>query len=92
MAWYEAAIISQQSDNKEAVQDLINAMLDPEIGAQLAEAGGAPTTNPGIEEHLTEEQQNMFMVDPSRMQSLIPFKPMEDEEAWISAWEEVKDA
>lgn len=92
MAWYEAAIVSQQSDNKEAVQDLINAMLDPEIGAQLAQAGGAPTTNPGIEEHLTEEQQNMFMVDPSRMQSLIPFKPMEDEEAWISAWEEVKDA
>ncbi|WP_435119443.1 ABC transporter substrate-binding protein [Halolamina sp. C58] len=92
LAWYEAAIISQQSENKEAVQDLINAMLDPEIGAQLAEAGGAPTTNPGIEEHLTEEQQNMFMVDPSRMESLIPFKPMEDEQAWISAWEEVKDA
>jgi spermidine/putrescine transport system substrate-binding protein len=92
LAWYEAAIISKQSENKEAVQDLINALLDPEIGAQLAEAGGAPTTNPGIENHLTEEQQNMFMVDPSRMDSLIPFKPMEDEQAWLSAWEEVKDA
>lgn len=92
LAWYEAAIISKQSENKEAAQDLINAMLDPEIGAKLAEAGGAPTTVPGIEEYLSEEQQNMFMVDPSRMESLIPFKPMKDEQAWISAWEEVKDA
>jgi len=92
LAWYEAAIISKESDNKEAVQDVINAMLDPEIGAELAKAGGAPTTNPAIENHLSEEQQNMFLVDPQRMNSLIPFKPMENEEAWISAWEEVKDA
>jgi spermidine/putrescine transport system substrate-binding protein len=92
MAWYEAAIISKESNNKGAVQDVINAMLDPEIGAELAQAGGAPTTNPQIENNLTEEQQNMFLVDPQRMNSLIPFKPMENEQAWISAWEEVKDA
>lgn len=92
LAWYEAAIVSKESDNKKAVQKLINAMLDPEIGAELAKAGGAPTTNPKIESNLSKEQQNMFMVDPARMNSLIPFKPMANEEAWISAWEEVKDA
>lgn len=92
LAWYEAAIVSTESENKEAIQKLIDAMLDPKVGAQLAEAGGAPTTNPQISEHLTDEQEEMFMVDPSRMESLIPFKPMENEEAWISAWEEVKDA
>jgi spermidine/putrescine transport system substrate-binding protein len=92
LAWYEGAIISKQSENKEAVQDLINAMLSPEIGAELAKAGGAPTTTPGIEKHLSEKQQEMFMVDPSRMKSLFPFKPMANEQKWIAAWEDVKDA
>lgn len=92
LAWYEAAIVSKESDNKETVQKLINEMLSPDLGAKLAEAGGAPTTTPEISQNLSEKQQNTFMVEPSRMESLIPFKPMENEEAWISAWEEVKDA
>jgi spermidine/putrescine transport system substrate-binding protein len=92
LAWYEGAIVSKKSDNKEAVQDVIDAMLDPEIGAELAKAGGAPTTNPKIEQNLSKEQQEMFMVDPTRMKSLIPFKPMKNEQKWVSAWEEVKDA
>lgn len=92
LAWYEAAIVSQQSEQKDDVEALINELLSPDLGAELAKAGGAPTTNPNIEEHLTEEQQNMFMVDPSRIESLIPFKPMAEEQKWVSAWEEVKNA
>ena len=67
-------------------------MLSPDLGAKLAKAGGAPTTNPKIEDNLSKEQQEMFMVDPGRMESLLPFKPMKDEQKWIKAWEEVKNA
>lgn len=92
LAWYEAAIVSKQSDRKEDVQKLINEMLSPDLGAKLAQAGGAPTTNPNIADNLSSEQEEMFMVDPDRMSSLIPFKPMEEEQKWIEAWEEVKNA
>jgi len=92
LAWYEAAIVSKESDRMDDIQTLINEMLSADLGAELAAAGGAPTTNPKIEENLSDEQQEMFMVDPGRMESLIPFKPMAEEDKWISAWEEVKNA
>ena len=92
LAWYEGAIVSKKSDRKKDVQKLINEMLSPDLGAKLAKAGGAPTTNPDISKNLSDKEEERFMVDPARMKSLIPFKPMAEEEKWIKAWEEVKNA
>jgi spermidine/putrescine transport system substrate-binding protein len=93
LAWFESAVVSKQSDNKEMAWKVINEFIAPELGAKLGKVGYSPSVNPGVSEHLSESENEKFgKIDPSRLDGMIPFKAVENEEAWITAWEEVKSA
>ena len=93
LAWFEGAAVSAKSDNKTMAWKVIDEYISPEIGAELAKAGYSPSCNPNTTENLTDEQNDLYgKIDPSRLDGFIPFKAVENEEAWIKAWEEVKTA
>jgi len=93
MAWYETAVVSKQSDNKEAAWEVVNEFVAPENGAALARAGFSPSCNPNVADQLDDEENELFgSIDPSRLDGMIPFKAIESdmEDEYESAWEEVK--
>jgi spermidine/putrescine transport system substrate-binding protein len=95
MAWYETAVVSKQSDNKEAAWEVVNEFVAPENGASLARAGFSPSCNPNVADQLDDEENELFgSIDPSRLDGMIPFKAIESgtEDEYESAWEEVKAA
>lgn len=93
LAWFEGAVVSKESENKEMAWKVINEYISPEVGAQLAKVGYSPSCNPKTQENLDQEQNEMFgSIDPARLDGFIPFKAVEKEDAWLSAWEEIKAA
>ena len=95
LAWYETAVVSAASDNQELAWEVINEFITPQNGAALAEAGFSPSTNPNVADELTEEQNELYgRIDPSRLEGMYSLKDIDSdvEEAYVSAWEEVKAA
>ncbi|NEU58504.1 PotD/PotF family extracellular solute-binding protein [Halorussus sp. MSC15.2] len=93
LAWFESAVVSKESQNKETAWKVVNEFIAPELGAKLAKVGYSPSVNPNTQNHLSDEENEMYgAVDPSRLQEMIPFKAVENEDAWIKAWEEIKTA
>ncbi|EFW92689.1 spermidine/putrescine ABC transporter periplasmic substrate-binding protein [Haladaptatus paucihalophilus DX253] len=93
LAWFESAVVSKKSENKDLAWKVINEFIAPKLGADLAKAGYSPSCNPKTQEHLSKEQNDMFgSIKPSRLEDFIPFKAVENEDAWQNAWDEVKTA
>ncbi|WP_135853341.1 ABC transporter substrate-binding protein [Halorussus salinus] len=93
LAWFESAVVSKASSNKEKAWQVVNEFIAPKLGAKLAKVGYSPSVNPKTQDHLSDEQNEMFgSIDPSRLENMIPFKAVEKEDAWIKAWEEIKTA
>jgi len=92
MAWFEGAVVSSKSENKDVAWEVINEYIDQEWGAQFADAASTPSCNPETVDELDSDLQEMFGFGPERLDGMIPFKPVENEDAWISAWEEIKSA
>ncbi len=90
LTWFEAAVVSKESDNKEKAWEVVDAIIDPEVvGEWLAESGFA-STNSQTAASLEGDKGQYIDVDPSRVESMIPYKEIENEDAWVSAWEEVR--
>nr|WP_227355212.1 extracellular solute-binding protein [Haladaptatus salinisoli] len=93
LAWFESAVVSKKSKNKELAWKVVNEFIAPKLGAQLAKVGYSPSCNPKTQQHLSKEQNDMYgSIKPSRLESFIPFKAVENETAWQNAWDEVKTA
>ena len=93
LAWFESAVVSKASKNTEKAWEVVNEYISPKNGARLAQVGYSPSVNPKTQQHLTAEQNDLYgAIEPSRLKSMIPFKAVENEESWITAWEEVKSA
>jgi len=92
LAWFEGAVVSSESENKEMAWKVVNEYISPEVGAEFAKAASTPSCNPESNENLSEDLQELFGFGPERLEGMIPFKAVENEDAWISAWEEVKAA
>ncbi len=93
MAWYETAVVSQESDNTEAAWEVINEYIAPGTGAELARQGKSPSCNPNVADELNEEEQELYgRIDPERIEQFIPFKDIASDvqEPYNAAWEEVK--
>ncbi|WP_137286904.1 ABC transporter substrate-binding protein [Halorussus salinisoli] len=93
MSWFEAAVVSKKSENQDLAWEIVDEYISPENGATLSRVGHAPSVNPKVENHLDEKNNRLYgSVDPERLNGMIPFKAVENEDAWRSAWEEVKTA
>jgi len=90
LTWFETAVVSKESDNKELAWEVVNAILDPEVvGEWLAETGIA-STNSTLADSLEGDKGQYIDIDPERVETMIPYKEIENEDAWVSAWEEVR--
>ncbi|WP_458185607.1 ABC transporter substrate-binding protein [Haladaptatus sp. NG-WS-4] len=93
LAWFEGAAVSKKSKNKEMAWKVVNEYISTKIGAKLAKVGYSPSCNPETQKQLSKKQNDMYgSIKPSRLDGFIPFKAVENEDAWIKAWEEVKSA
>jgi spermidine/putrescine transport system substrate-binding protein len=93
LAWFESAVVSKASSNEELSWRVVNEYISPENGAQLGKVGFSPSVNPKTSEHLSEDENELFgSVEPAKLEDFIPFKAVENEQAWLDAWEEVKTA
>ncbi|MFB6082184.1 MAG: PotD/PotF family extracellular solute-binding protein [Halanaeroarchaeum sp.] len=93
LAWFESAVVSKASENKELAWKVINEYISPKNGARLAQVGYSPSVNPKTQQNLSAEENEMYgAVDPSRLEAMIPFKAVENEDAWLTAWEDIKSA
>lgn len=93
MSWFEAAVVSKKTDHPELAWEVVDEYIAPESGATLAREGHAPSVNPQTSEHLSERRNELYgSIDPARLDGMIPFKAVDDEDAWRSVWEEVKTA
>jgi spermidine/putrescine transport system substrate-binding protein len=93
MSWFEGAVVSKKSENPDLAWEIIDEYIAPETGATLAREGHAPSVNPETSEHLSESRNELYgSIDPSRLNGMIPFKTVGNEDAWLSAWEEIKTA
>ena len=93
MAWYETAVVSQDSDNPETAWEVVNEYIAPASGAELARQGKSPSCNPNVAEELDESEAELYgRIDPERFEQFIPFKDVDPDvrETYNSAWEEVK--
>jgi spermidine/putrescine transport system substrate-binding protein len=92
-AWIETPLVSKKSENQEAAWKVVNEYISPEVGAELAKVGYSPNCNPATQQHLDQEQNEMFgAVKPSKLEKFIPYKVVEGEDRWLQAWEEIKQA
>jgi spermidine/putrescine transport system substrate-binding protein len=93
LAWFEGGVVSKESENTEMAWKVLNEYISPKIGAELAKIGYSPSCNPKTQENLNDEQNEMYgSIKPERLDGFIPFKAVEKEDAWLTAWEEVKSA
>ncbi|WP_254766071.1 ABC transporter substrate-binding protein [Salinilacihabitans rarus] len=95
MAWYETAVVSAASDNKETAWEVINEFIAPENGASLARAGYSPSCNPDVADLLDDDENELFgSIEPDRLDGMIPFKDIASDvqDTYESTWEEVKSA
>jgi len=93
LAWFESAVVSKASENKGKAWEVVNEYISPKNGARLAQVGFSPSVNPKTQEHLSTEQNELYgSIEPSRLEDMIPFKAVENEDAWITAWEDIKSA
>lgn len=90
LSWYEAAVVSNASDNKEMAWKVVNQYIQPETASIFSEAAGFPSTNPKFADHLSGQSKELLSLEPSRLDGMVPYKPVVDEQKWIDAWEVVK--
>ncbi|MCF2207297.1 PotD/PotF family extracellular solute-binding protein [Halobacterium salinarum] len=93
LSWFEAAVVSTQTDHPDLAWEVVNEYIAPETGATLAREGHAPSVNPETTAHLSERRTELYgAIDPARLADMIPSKAVANEDAWRAAWERVKTA
>lgn len=88
--WYEAAVVSKKSDHKQKAWEVINQYISKDIGGEFAKSDSTPSCNPKAMEPLPDDLQKIISVSPSRLDGMIPFKQISNEDAWVEAWNKVK--
>ena len=90
LTWFETAVVSKASDNKEQAWEVVNAIIDPEVVAEWLAGVGIASTNTKTADQLSGEKGKYIDIKPDRVENMIPYKEIENEDAWVSAWEEVR--
>lgn len=90
--WFEGAVVSAESSNQDAAWEVLNQYISPDIGAQFAEARLIPSCCEAAQENISGEYENRLVIDPSRLEGMIPFKPAANNDAWVEAWQRVQSS
>lgn len=90
LTWFETAVVSSESDNKQKAWEVVNAVIDPEVVGEWLAGVGIASTNSTLADQLEGDTGQYIDIDPSRVENMIPYKEVDNEDAWVSAWEEVR--
>lgn len=90
MTWFEAAVVSSESDNKELAWEVVDAIIDPEVVGEWLSEVGIASTNSTVADSLPGDQGQYIDIEPEEVEDMIAYKDIANEDAWISAWEEVR--
>jgi len=89
LTWFEGAVVTAGSSNKEAAFQVLNEYIAPETGAALSENRNIMNTSQDAMDNI--ETQSL-QIEPDVLEGMIPFKPAERDEEWIEMFERVKNA
>ncbi|WP_256301596.1 ABC transporter substrate-binding protein [Haloarchaeobius salinus] len=90
LTWFETAVVSSESQNKEKAWEVVNAILEPEVVGEWLAGSGFASTNANLVDELEGDTGQYIDIEPSRVENMIPYKEISNEDAWVSAWEEVR--
>lgn len=75
----------------EAAWQVADAFVGAKAGAELAVAGGLPSTNPNVNDHLEGTEKERFgAVESDALSGMLLQKPIENADAWTETFEAVK--
>ncbi len=63
--YIDSFVMSKEAPNKEEAYKFLNFLLNPEIGAKIAEINKFATPNKAAEEHLSDDFKNNIMLNPT---------------------------
>jgi spermidine/putrescine transport system substrate-binding protein len=89
LTWFEGAVVTAGSSNKEAAFRVLNEYLDPDIGAALSETRNIMNTSQAAMDTI---ETPSLQIEPGVLEGMIPFKPAEQDAVWIEMFERVKNA
>lgn len=92
LTWFEVAVVSAESDNKTTAWEVVDTFINPEIIGEWLAGVGIASTNQNVADSLPGDQGAIIDIDPSRVENMVAYKDIDNEEAWIQAWEEVRTA
>lgn len=92
LTWFEVAVVSAESDNKATAWQVVDTFINPEVIGEWLAGVGIASTNKNVADSLPGDQGAIIDIEPSRVENMVAYKTIENEDAWIEAWEEVKAA
>lgn len=92
MTWFEVAVVSSESDNKDTAWQVVDTFINPEVIGEWLAGVGIASTNKNVADSLSGDTGAIIDIDPSRVENMVAYKTIQNEDAWIQAWEEVKAA
>lgn len=92
MTWFEVAVVSSESENKATAWEVVDTFINPEVIGEWLAGVGIASTNKNVADALEGDKGAIIDIEPSRVENMVAYKTVQNEEAWIQAWEEVKAA
>ena len=89
LTWFEGAVVTEGSSNKEAAFQVLNEYIDSDIGAALSEERNIMNTSQAAMDNIESEA---LQIEPGVLEGMIPFKPAERDDTWIEMFERIKNA
>ena len=89
LTWFEGAVVTSGSSNKEAAFRVLNEYISPETGAALSENRNIMNASQDAMDNIEAEA---LQIEPGVLDGMIPFKPADQDEAWIEMFERVKNS
>lgn len=89
LTWFEGAVVTSGSSNKEAAFRVLNEYIDPDTGAALSEGRNIMNTSQAAMDNIDAPA---LQIDPDVLEGMIPFKVASDDDQWVEMFERVKNA
>lgn len=89
LTWFEGAVVTAGSSNKEAAFQVLNEYIDANTGADLSEERNILNTSQAAMDNIDAPD---LQIEPDVLEGMIPFKPAERDDEWIEMFERIKNA
>lgn len=93
IAWVEAAMISKATKWRDACEKLADYLIEPHIAAEFVAENNCLPTNSKAEQYMTDATKALVgPLNAERFSGITPYKPINNPDKWIAAWQAVQTA